>query len=375
MTSSKKQAMINIIASNDNWIEGEAIRQLEYTANLQGMKKAIGMPDLHPGKGYPIGGAFFSEKIFYPYLIGNDIGCGMAMWQTNLKRHKAKLDRWIKKIPDLQNKWQNDSKQWLLEEGLDSSKWDSALGTLGGGNHFAELQEIHSIEDREEFGKLGLSKNNLFLLVHSGSRGLGEEILRTHVDQYKNNGLQENSESAAQYLKQHDYAIKWACLNRALIAHRFLCSIGAKYQFVLDLPHNTIKRVQINDSLGWLHRKGAVSSNSGTVVIPGSRGSFTYLVSPIGDQKNNCFSLAHGAGRKWKRSDSKSRLKRKYNYESLLKTELGSKVICNDKNLLYEEAPQNYKNISVVINDLKNAGLISVLAILKPLLTYKTRRR
>ncbi len=136
-----------------------------------------------------------------------------------------------------------------------------------------------------------------------------------------------------------------------------------------------IKHVQINNSLGWLHRKGAVSSNSDMVIIPGSRGSFTYLVSPIGKQENSCFSLAHGAGRKWKRSDSKGRLKRKYNCESLLKTDLGSKVICNDKKLLYEEAPQNYKNISIVIDDLKNAGLIKVIAILKPLITYKTRRR
>lgn len=375
MTSSIKQATIKIIASNDNWIEGEAIRQIEQTANLHGMKKVIGMPDLHPGKGAPIGGVFFSEKILYPYLIGNDIGCGMGLWQTDIKQHKTKLDRWMKKIPDLENQSQEDPAQWLLEQDLESSQWDNALGTLGGGNHFAELQAIHSIEDKDKFDKLKLRKNTLFLLVHSGSRGLGEDILRMHVDRYKNNGLRENTESAVSYLEQHDYAVKWASSNRALIAHRFLCSIGAKGRFVLDLPHNTINRIHINHISGWLHRKGAVPSHSDMVVIPGSRGSFTYLVSPVGDQEGNCFSLAHGAGRKWKRSDSKGRLKKKYNQESLLKTELGSKVICNDKNLLYEEAPQNYKNIAVVINDLISAGLITVVAILRPLLTYKTRRR
>ena len=110
------------------------------------------------------------------------------------------------------------------------------------------------------------------------------------------------------------------------------------------------------------------------LVIPGSRGSLSYLVSPIGDQHENCFSVAHGAGRKWKRSESRSRLHQKYPYKTLLQTKLGSKVICDDKNLLYEEAPQAYKNIDIVIHDLQDAGLIRVIARLKPLITYKTRR-
>jgi len=152
-------------------------------------------------------------------------------------------------------------------------------------------------------------------------------------------------------------------------------ALGARGKRVTDLAHNTIGRCHIERFPGWLHRKGAISAHSPVVVIPGSRGSFTYLVVPTGEQTNNLFSLAHGAGRKWKRSDAKSRLKSKYRHDSLLKTSLGGKVICHDKNLLYEEAPQNYKNIDVVINDLKQAGLIGVVAVLRPLITYKTRRR
>ena len=93
----------------------------------------------------------------------------------------------------------------------------------------------------------------------------------------------------------------------------------------------------------------------------------------ISHQKN-AYSLAHGAGRKWKRSEVKPRLA-KYRPDDFLRTDLGSLVICEDKALIYEEAPQAYKNIDVVIQDMVDAGLITVLAVLRPVLTYKTRRR
>jgi release factor H-coupled RctB family protein len=82
----------HLIASPDTWIEGDALHQLAQTAALPGMRAAVGLPDLHPGKGYPIGAAFLSERI-YPALVGNDIGCGMALWQTDLSRRKFKPER------------------------------------------------------------------------------------------------------------------------------------------------------------------------------------------------------------------------------------------------------------------------------------------
>jgi release factor H-coupled RctB family protein len=95
---------------------------------------------------------------------------------------------------------------------------------------------------------------------------------------------------------------------------------------------------------------------------------------PTGDQQKNAWSLAHGAGRKWNRSSTKERLKERFTTESLIRTDLGSYVICEDKDLLFEEAPQAYKNIDVVIDDMVQAGLISVIAGLKPLITYKVRQ-
>jgi release factor H-coupled RctB family protein len=110
-------------------------------------------------------------------------------------------------------------------------------------------------------------------------------------------------------------------------------------------------------------------------MIPGSRGTFSYLVNPIGDHYQNAYSLAHGAGRKWKRSDTKAHLSNRFKREDLIKTNLGSRVICEDKDLLYEEAPQAYKNIDIVIQDMVDAGLIEVIAVFRPVITYKTRRR
>ena len=75
---------IQIIADSNTWIEGNAVAQLETTARLPHMLRVAGMPDLHAGRGYPVGAAFFSDRHFYPALIGNDIGCGMAFWQTDL---------------------------------------------------------------------------------------------------------------------------------------------------------------------------------------------------------------------------------------------------------------------------------------------------
>ena len=74
MDTLKAPCLFKIIASPKNWIEGEAIKQLQNTAKFPGMEMAVGLPDLHPGKGSPIGAAFFTKNILYPYLIGNDIG-------------------------------------------------------------------------------------------------------------------------------------------------------------------------------------------------------------------------------------------------------------------------------------------------------------
>lgn len=93
------------IASDNLWIEDSAIQQLYTTAKLTDMKRVIGMPDLHPGRGYPIGAAFFSRGRFYPALVGNDIGCGMALWQTDILGRKYNADKLEKRLARLLIAW------------------------------------------------------------------------------------------------------------------------------------------------------------------------------------------------------------------------------------------------------------------------------
>ena len=374
-TNENNKAQVKIIASSQNWIEGWSIEQLKQTANLPGMKLAVGMPDLHPGKGHPIGAVFISEGIFYPYLVGSDVGCGMALWQTDILIRKVKLDRFVKKLHDLDSSWEGDIEAWLSDYQLETDEFNSSLGTIGGSNHFAELQKLESIKDEATFKEFGLKRDSLVLLVHSGSRGKGEAILREHTKKYGAKGLIDNSEEAQEYLSKHNQALKWASANRALIAHRFLSSLSAKGELLVDVNHNTVTPLINENPNYWLHRKGASPADQGIIMIPGSRGTYSYLVQPIGEQKENAYSLAHGAGRKWKRSEAKANLSRRYKVENLTKTALGSVVICEDKNLIYEEAPQAYKNIHIVIQDMVDAGLIRVIAVYRPVITYKTRRR
>src|SRR6202007_2784801 len=99
--------------------------------------------------------------------------------------------------------------------------------------------------------------------------------------------------------------------------------------------------------------------------------ALSYLVKPVGDGISHAWSLAHGAGRKWARSETRLRMRDRFRGPELAQTPLGSRVICEERDLLYEEAPAAYKNIEAVIEDLVDAGLVSVIATFRPLLTYK----
>ena len=309
-----------------------------------------------------------------PHLIGGDIGCGMALFKTDLVRRDAKLDRWAEKYFHLEHPWDEEVGEFLADHDLESTEFDKALGTIGGGNHFAELQMVEQVLDAGAFKQLDLGKQQLVVLVHSGSRGLGESILRAHVDQHFGNGIEAESFAAEEYLRGHDYAVRWAKANRELIARRFVATIGAEAEPLWDGCHNSITRHESDDEVVWLHRKGAVDAESDFVVIPGSRGSMSYVVKPTGDGESHAWSLAHGAGRKWARSDARQRMRERFSVSELAQTSLGGRVVCEERDLLYEEAPAAYKNIEAVIGDLVAAGLLSVIATLRPLLTYKTRK-
>jgi release factor H-coupled RctB family protein len=364
---------VRLFASTKGWIEGEALRQLYAAAKLDGIRLAVGFPDLHPGKGSPVGAAFVTEGPIYPYLIGGDIGCGMALFKTDLVQRDIKLNRWADLRFDLEHPWEGDVSQVLDGSEVESTEFDKALGTLGGGNHFAELQMVDEVLDARAFNLFGLGKQQLVVLVHTGSRGLGESILRDYVDEHQANGSDAESFAAASYLQGHDLAVRWAKTNRALIARRFVEALGAEAECLWDSCHNSITRRESEGEVVWVHRKGAVATDGEPVMIPGSRGSLSYLVQPWSNGDSHAWSLAHGAGRKWARSEARLRMRERFGMHQLTHTPLGGRVICEDRDLLYEEAPAAYKNIEDVVRDLVDAGLVSIIATFRPLLTYKTR--
>ena len=364
-----------VVASDSTWMEDAATAQLITTSQLQGMQRVAGMPDLHPGRGYPVGAAFFSVQRFYPALVGNDIGCGMALWQTDLKASAIKLDKLEKRVGNIDGPMDDDvaRAEAMTTWGVLPGDHDTSLGTIGGGNHFAEFQQVDTVHDAAALEALGIDVRCLQLLVHTGSRGLGERVLRAHVDAFGHHGLEAGTAAASDYLAQHDAALRYAQCNRALVAQRLLGHVRAQGQQVLDVHHNFVARADIHGQSGWLHRKGATPSDAGPVLIPGSRGDFSYLVRPTRLCHDTLLSLAHGAGRKWIRSACKDRLFKLMTPTQMGRTALGSRVICNDRQLIYEEAPQAYKSIDTVVQALEGAKLIEVLARTRPVLTYKTR--
>ncbi|KAG2373498.1 hypothetical protein C9374_012105 [Naegleria lovaniensis] len=477
------------ILIKDSWLDDGAIKQLQETARtLKGARRLVGEPDLHPGKTFPVGAAIATQHYIYPPLVGNDIGCGMSLYKTNLSSLTGvkQVEKWVKRLhglerggitgdetrpvldiekqlfdesglPTSQQSIQADQQHEVEDEELSSETqheplvddqqasdfierylkyfqvdlgsladvtpsleeleqlekeevsqeqqpqqtWTSQhthtyenkalefairqLGTVGGGNHFAELQIIEKVCNSQIFHQeLGLTEDCCYLMVHSGSRSLGDHILEEHEKKFGNEGLLADSPDAQYYLKHHDNACRWARANRGLIARKFLTCLNGTGQQILDICHNNVVEKRIADETLFIHRKGAAPTDEGYFVIPGSRGSFSYLVrgrsEDLASQIRCNFSAAHGAGRKWKRSksvgmmsSSSSSSGSRESIQSFTTTDLGSRVICEDKTLLFEEQPAAYKDIDTVISDLEHFGVIEVVAILRPLITYKMR--
>jgi release factor H-coupled RctB family protein len=361
----KECATVTVFASAGSWIESDAVDQCHQVAALDGMVHVAGMPDLHPGKGAPIGAAMAST-VLYPFLVGSDIGCGIAVFPIELKR--AVPERLARRFPDLDRALDPDrdadDPAWAYVDPDIPAGHVAGLGTVGRGNHFVELARIGEIRDAAHAARVGLRSGDLVLIVHSGSRGLGERILRAHTEQL---GAGPAADPAS-YLDSHAAAVRWGSLNRRLLAARVALALGATpAEPIVDLSHNL---VEVRDGM-YLHRKGAAPGDGRDVLVAGTRGTNSYLVAAhAGPEANH--SVAHGAGRKMSRADALRRGKAKHTVEELRRTPLGSLVVCGDRQLLFEEAPTAYKRIEQVIADLVDHGLATPIATTVPLVTYKT---
>lgn len=446
---------IVFVIGNEEDTEDGAIEQLRSAGKLEGCAFAIGMPDLHAGRGVPIGAAIMTrEGVAYPQLVDGDIGCGMSFVETAIGGGRLNANR-LRKIADGMRSIDCPyyaSAEEAIAECSQTLRWGARvleplpeieprhhyekLGTVGGGNHFAELQEFEDVIDPEACARYGIDVDRVHLLVHSGSRSLGSHYLGEFCDEAakttgKKRGpypVDTDSSLFRAYLENHDVAINFAARNRRLIAKRLLEQLtpggrgGGDPRCKFDIVHNFLERIEINSleeiesmagggmfpksippinedakddegsgktTVGWIHRKGATpTTQSKILIIPGSRGSLSYLVE-VNDraQHGSGYSLAHGAGRRLPRSTALKRHRSRYpNPRALLQTEAGGVVVCEKKDLVYEEAPASYKDIDSVVGclagiglgggsgigaDGEGRGLVRVLATLRPILTYK----
>ncbi|MDU8926753.1 RNA ligase RtcB family protein [Alisedimentitalea sp. MJ-SS2] len=346
--------------ARDGWIEGRALDQLKHLEGLDGVRAVAGFPDLHPGKYGPVGCAVLADRL-HPQLVGSDIGCGMGLFRLDLPLRKLKLDKAAERLRNLAGPVDGDEMAERLEElGLDAALAPEALGSVGGGNHFCEAQKVVQAAPES-----GLEKGALVLLVHSGSRGVGHSILSRLIAEGLVS-LDPESEAGRDYLRRHNEAVAWAGLNRKVIAERAAMALRATCEPLVDVLHNLLSP----EFGGWLHRKGAAVA-SGLVPLAGSRAAPSFLMQPLG-HAGALASMAHGAGRKYDRSSMHGRVRAgRADLAALKRTRLGGRVICDEKTLLIEEAPEAYKPVLEVVSALEQTDVARPVAEMHPLITYK----
>lgn len=288
----------------------------------------------------------------------------MSLFQLDLPLRKLKLEKALRRMRVLGEPASADQR-WRLEEiGLSPDLFSTSLGTVGGGNHFCEVQSLAEADE-----STGLDAACLYLLVHSGSRGFGNAVLEV-VPTGAYVGLPADCSAAQTYLNDHDKAVRWASLNRQIIAERASEALRADLTLLVDAPHNLLVR----HGDGWLHRKGAAVAGPGFTPLAGSRASASYLMSATG-HADALGSLAHGAGRRYDRSSMHGRVRaKKSDILAMQRTSFGGRILCEDRDLLIEEAPLAYKSAKSVTEDLQRTGAARRAAEFHPLLAFKKTR-
>lgn len=380
-------------------IEPDAIDQLSRVARFADCVRAVGMPDLHPGPGIPIG-AVVALRTVDPSLVGGDAGCGVRMVvHDRIKASGDALERRILEatdgpaLPDvdleaaLDAVWHHGPAGLAGIAGVPDDLAEiaatiprdlpldrpvpeemrvlaDAFGTIGGGNHFLELSKVGEIIDREAARRLNLGRGSYVVLAHSGSRGLGR-ILALRWPSV-------TTETVGAYLTELEGVVRFARANRMVLTHRMSRAVGMSRRVagVLDLVHNTVIPGDV-DGPAWIHRKGAAPANADELtVVLGSRGAPSWLLCGAGCDGTLC-SVAHGAGRRITRGDAKGRIRARYKRTELTRTDLGSRVICDEPDLLYEEHPDVYKPIEGVVDAVEAWGIARRVASLVPVVTVK----
>ena len=432
-----------------------SIMQIAYVATLDGIVEAsYAMPDMHSGYGFSIGGvaAFDTsdpKAIISPGGVGYDINCGVRCMTTDLTLEEflplqkqiidtisvfvpagvgGKLSDYMKKsdipqvlakgaqwniekgygIPeDLENCEENGCLKYAKPEYISEraiQRGNGQLGTLGSGNHYVEIQKVDEIFEQEAANVMGIKKDQIVIMIHTGSRGLGHQVaddfLNLMSENLSNPNLPDkqlnsptlNSELGQKYLYSMAAAANFAWANRQLIMHNIRLALKKVFgeerpvetHLIYDVAHNIakIEKHIINgeEKEFIVHRKGATRAfGPGRIEIPekyreigqpiligGSMGTASYILLGTNESMNKSFgSTCHGAGRMMSRTKALRTISMKS-----VKLELESKGVilraaCKDT--IQDEAPSAYKDIEQVVEACQIVGISKKVARLLPL--------
>ncbi len=440
----------------ESLIKDKSLYQLANVASLPGIQKAaIAMPDMHQGYGFPIGGVAamdLEEGVISPGGIGYDINCGVRLLKTNLlfediENYLEKLSQTLfKHIPsglgkrkvlklgdNKLNKILLNGAEEILKlgygeeedirftesfgklEGADpqavsqkaKDRGRTQIGTIGSGNHFVEVEKVANIFDKETARSYGLSENQIVILIHTGSRGLGHQVatdyIRIMLREMSSFGISLPDKQLAcvpfrsaygeKYFAAMSAAANFAWANRQMVTHLVRKAFkelfpSARIKVLYDVAHNIAKiethEVNGNKKKVIVHRKGATRAFPAghpevipeyraygqPVLIPGSMGTASYVLKGNDRSMELSFgSSCHGAGRVLSRKKAKSMVN-----AAELVAELKSRGIyptaASSKGLT-EEAPIAYKDVHTVVDIVDKAGVATKVAELRPLAVIK----
>ena len=348
------------------------------------------MPDVHGGVGMPIGAVLATKGVVIPNAVGVDIGCGMCAVKSSLRvedlpqetLRKVIMRNIRKRIPVGMEHHKTAQDEALMPQGFDIEQTTvvkrqyvaatKQIGTLGGGNHFIELQR-----DEEGF---------VWIMLHSGSRNLGKQV----CDYYDKLARQLNerwfssfnpemelsvlpvkSPEFHQYWAEMQYCVAFALANRSLMMQRIMEILQEAYPDItfepmINIAHNYAAWENHFGENVIVHRKGATRARVGEVgIIPGSQGTCSYIVEGLGNE-NSFLSCSHGAGRLMSRTEAQNTID--------LQAEI---AFLDAQNIVHgirtrsdlDEAPSAYKNIDEVLA--QESDLVKILTKLHPIAVIK----
>ena len=374
-----------------NDVEESAMRQIENLTTLPFLHHHLAiMPDVHAGMGMPIGGVLACDGAVIPNAVGVDIGCGMCAVKTNWKVEdlpphviRKEIMKGIRaRIPLGMDHHKEAQDAKYLPQGHDIDKMEIVkrrqhsilheVGTLGGGNHFIELQ-------KDEEG-------NLWIMIHSGSRNLGKQV----GDYYNKIAVSLNEKwhsvvspeirlpflphgtrEFGAYWNEMKYCIDFALCNRRLMMERIQEVIadslkGIEFEPMINIAHNYAAFEHHFGKDVIVHRKGATLAREGVIsIIPGSQGTASYIVEGLGNPDSFC-SCSHGAGRVLSRKAAIKTLDMDAEVRNLEAKGIIHAIRCQDD---MQEASGAYKDIDTVIAN--ESDLVKVKTKLLPIAVIK----